>query len=88
MANDVSSNPVYIDSVGVLFKQRFKFLGGIWAEAAAGNTLEMMDSNGKFVFRADYPTTLQPVPIPVFGWVHGLSVTTISGGNAQIYVSK
>ncbi|HEY1646277.1 MAG TPA: hypothetical protein VGF75_08040 [Candidatus Saccharimonadales bacterium] len=88
MANNITGNPVYIDTAGTLFKQRFKFDGGIWNNAAAADTLVLMDTAGRVVLSATFPTDLQPVEIPKMGWVNGLICTTISGGNVTIYVGN
>jgi hypothetical protein len=88
MANSVTGNPIYIDSTGTLFTQRFKLDGGIWNDAAATNTLVLYDNTGRIIFSATFPTNLEPVPIPKIGWVNGLVCTAIGGGNATIYVGN
>ena len=87
MANNISGNPVYIDSVGVLFTQRFKFDGGTWNGAAAGDLLTFVDNTGRFVFKATFPTSLDPVQIPKMGWVNGLTCIVIGSGNVTIFVA-
>lgn len=88
MANDISGNPIYIDSVGTLFKQRFKFDGGTWNSATAGQVLFLVDNTGRVVFDATFPTSLEAVQIPKMGWVNGLICTTIGGGNVSIFVGN
>lgn len=88
MANDITGNPVYIDSTGTLFVQRFKFDGGTWNDAAAADTLILVDNTGRIVFSATFPTNLEPVQIPKMGWVNGLICTTIGGGNVTIFVGN
>jgi hypothetical protein len=89
MANSITGNPIYIDSVGTLFKQRFKFDGGLWTSTAAGDTIVLTDNDGRVVFKSLYPTDLQPVTIPKMNWINGLIVTTITaGGYAVIYIGK
>lgn len=88
MANNITGNPWYIDSVGTLLRQRFKFDGGIWNNAAAGAHLILMDNIGRTVLSATFPTDLVPVEIPKMGWVNGLVCATIDGGNVTIYVGN
>ncbi len=86
MANNITGNPIYIDSVGVLFTGRWKCDAGIWNNAAAGDTFELVDNVGRVIFFATFPTDLQPVPIPKIGWINGLTCT-VATGNATIYVA-
>jgi hypothetical protein len=88
MANNVTGNPIYINVTGTLFAQRFKFDGGVWNSAAAGNTMVLMDNTGRIVFSAVFPGSLDPVDIPKMGWINGLICTTIGGGNVTIYVGN
>jgi hypothetical protein len=88
MANNITGNPVFIDTVATLFTQRFKFDGGTWNSAAAAATLTLTDNTGRIVFRAIFPTDLNPVQIPKMGWVNGLICTVLSSGNVVIYVGN
>ena len=87
MANNISGNPWYLDTTGIIFKMRFKFDGGTWNAAAASAVLLMVDNTGRIVFSAIFPTDLTPVQIPKMGWVNGLTVTTITG-NVTIFVGN
>lgn len=88
MANSITGNPIYIDTAGTLFKQRFKFDGGTWNDAAAGAVLTLVDSVGRIVFNAIFPTDLQPVAIPKMNWLNGLICTVIGSGNVTIFTGK
>lgn len=88
MANNISGNPIYIDSTGTLFTQRFKFDGGTWNAAAASASLILLDNTGRTVFKAVFPTSLDPVEIPKMGWVNGLVCTAIGSGNVTIFVGN
>ena len=88
MANNITGNPWYIDTVGTLLKQRFKFDGGTWNAAAPGNVLILLDNVGRIVFHAIFPTDSVPVDIPKMGWVNGLICAQIDGGNVTIFVGN
>lgn len=88
MANNITGNPIFINVTGTLFQQRFKFDGGTWNDAAAGDTLILVDNTGRIVFSATFPTDLVPVQIPKMGWVNGLICTTIGSGNVTIFVGN
>lgn len=89
MANNITGNPWYLDSTGTLLQgQRFKFDGGTWNDAAATNQLILLDGIGRVVFKATFPTDLQPVTIPKMGWINGLVVNRIDGGNVTIFVGN
>lgn len=88
MANNITGNPLYIDTAATLFKQRFKLDAGTWNNAAATNTLILTDFTGRIIFSATFPTDLQPVQLPKIGWVNGLICTIIGGGNVTIYVGN
>lgn len=88
MANNISGNPIFIDTAATLFAQRFKLDAGTWNGAAATNTLTLTDNTGRILFKAVFPTSLDPVQIPKIGWVNGLICTVIGGGNVTIYVGN
>jgi hypothetical protein len=87
MANNVTGNPVYIDSTGTIFSQRFKFESGTWDSATAGGQLQMTDISGRIVYDGLCYATNYPMPIPKIGWVNGLIVTVIGSGKVMIYVA-
>lgn len=88
MANNITGNPWYIDTAGTLTTSRYKFSGGTWNGAAANATLQLNDNSGRVVFKATFPTSLDPIQIPNLGWVNGLICATISGGNVTLVVGN
>jgi len=96
VANDVSSNPIRLDTSGasVLWPVMTKIVNIVWTNYTPGTALvaTVQDSNGKDLLNAAIPsaqTIMTPIQTGFVGWVRGLKLTTLSGtgpGEVLVYI--
>ncbi len=87
MANSITGNPWYLDTVGVIVRTRFKLDGGVWTPAAAADVLTIVDNTGRVIISLIADTVKANVDIPRVGWVNGVTVTAMAG-HIVIYVGN
>lgn len=88
MANDISSNPWFIDTAGVLYKDKVKIKRLVWTQqATAGDSLVLKDINGQIIIqsKAYQPNFNQEFAYD--GWFNGLDLTTLTSGVLLVYLA-
>ena len=90
MANDISANPWYLDTVMASpYFQGVRIGNIIWNDAVTiGDQLIIKDRNGKVIVSAKCNQPNYPMAFGGFGWVEGLQLTTIGSGNVTVVISK
>lgn len=86
MANDITSRPWNIDTVGTVYTHRTYIHELVWSEqVAAGDHLTITDINGKILVdtRADSPNDYQR--FGKLGWVNGIVLTVLDSGTLLLY---
>jgi formylmethanofuran dehydrogenase subunit D len=87
MANDISSNPWYVDTAGTIYTNKTKLKTILWNEAASvGDQLLVKDTNGKIIVNTRCNQVNYPQPIVVDGWFNGIVVTTLTSGTLMFYL--
>src|SRR5277367_4234223 len=86
MANDVSCNPMHLDTSGasVLWPVAVKIVNITWSNYTPGTLLTALvqDANGKDLLNAIIPaaqTEMMPIQTGFIGWTRGIKLTTLSG---------
>jgi hypothetical protein len=90
VANDVTSNPWTLDTVGAVAPfalsrikiHHFEFVG----YAVATDIARLLNRNGDIVWEAQGRTDFSVVKSDRVGWVSGLSVDTLSDGQGKVLV--
>jgi hypothetical protein len=87
MANSVTTNPVVLDSTGVVSTKPMTIKAIVYT-AANGNGLVLSDQRGNAVAGLEASTGNLSVSVTVPGGIKtdGLTVTTIDGGTAYVYL--
>ena len=87
MANSVRTNPLVLDSTGVVLTGPVTIRSVVYT-AATGNGLLLSDAAGNQVLRLTASTgDLSPsLTVPGGIKIDGLTVTTIDGGTAFVYL--
>lgn len=94
MANYLKENPLYIDApvnlqppqYGKIFVKEVR-----WEDYIVGNALVVSTGTGGTIINETIQTgdtDLGVIRFGPFGWVNGFNVTTISGGNITVTVTK
>lgn len=87
MANDISANPWYLDTTGVIYPSKVKIKRVVWSEqVAAGDTLLLSDSNGKKVIASKAYAANFTQEFAYDGWFDGLTLTTLTSGVLLVYL--
>jgi len=88
MANSVGTNPLVLDSTGVVVAKGPVTIRAVLFTAGAADTLLISDAAGNAVVGLTASTgDLSPsVTVPGGIKVEGLTVTTIGGGAAYVYL--
>lgn len=88
MANNVSANPWYLDTVGVVWHGKVYIKELIWNKPAAGNALIILDDNGNTILN-----TVANAADPMFAFgtlslVNGFNLTVLGGGTLSVFITK
>jgi hypothetical protein len=91
MANDISSNPWYLDTASTtvpVYLYRIKMGPVIWADyTTSGDELLITDVNGKVLIKAIIGAELADQwAFPALGWVNGLILNTMTHGQVTIAI--
>ncbi len=92
MANTIASNPWQINTLPFSYTLSYVFVKDIvWSSFAVSNTLTITDRNGNIIVNATVgasDSNLTPIRFGPMGWVNGLIVTVLGGGNVTIPITK
>jgi hypothetical protein len=89
MANDISSNPMILDTQGStnLWPAKLKVSHFAFSNyAAQASAVIIQGSDGKVKWSATGASDLEPVTSHKVGWITGLVPSTITDGKVEVYV--
>ena len=89
MSNSLGSRPIKVDTPGStpLFTNWMKIENIIFTEYTADTQkFSVQDQNTNPIFEGSGNSDLSPVVSWKIGWVNGLMVPTLQGGQVEIYV--
>lgn len=88
MANDISSNPWYLDTTGVIYAANVKIKRVVWSkQAAVGDALLVKDRNGKTIIDSKAYAVNFNQEFAYDGWFNGFTLTTLASGILMVYLS-
>lgn len=92
MANSTVANPWFLDTAPFLWNYSNVYVKNIvWSNFVVGSVVLLEDQNSNIILSATIETTdtdLGPRSFSGFGWVRGLKLVTLSGGNLSIGITK
>jgi hypothetical protein len=89
MANDVSANPMILDSAGstVLWPTKVKVASFVFANySSQASAAIIQGTDGKIKWSATGDPGLEPVSSHKAGWINGLVLSTLDDGQVLVYV--
>lgn len=89
MSNDVSSNPMVLDTAGttVLFPTKLKISHFEFVEyTTKTHTAIIQGTDGKVKWSAIGETDLDPISSHKIGWITGLVLSTLGSGRVLVYI--
>ena len=88
MANNISSNPWYVNVTPFSYTLSYVYVKDIiWSSYSSG-TLTITDRNGNIIVSSTVTAAGPAIRFGPFGWVNGLIVTSVSSGNVSIPITK
>lgn len=90
MANNLGTNPMYIDTVmATPYTANLRISNIIWSDQAnAGDALTIVDRNGNLLLNTKAQAANYQQALGGLGWVQGFKVSVLASGNITIVVSK
>lgn len=90
MANDITANPWYLDTVmATPYFNGVRIGNLVWNDAVTvGDILLIKDRNGKIIVSAKCNQANYPMSFGGFGWVEGFQLITLGSGNISVVISK
>ncbi len=89
MANDVTANPMVLDTAGVtvLWPYKAKVLHFEFANyAAVGNACVIQGTDGKIKWSVTGASDLSEVRSAKVGWINGIVLSTLTAGKCLVYI--
>jgi hypothetical protein len=88
MANNISANPWYLDTVGSIWHGRVYLKNIIWNKPTAGTALIILDDNGNTIINTVANTNDPMFDFGNLGWVNGFNLTTLASGTLSVFINK
>jgi hypothetical protein len=88
MANNISGNPWYIDTPGVIWHGLVYIKNIVWNKPAAGNALVILDDAGRTILNTVANTNDPMFDFGNLSIVNGFNVTTLAGGTLSVFINK
>lgn len=88
MANNISANPWYIDTVGVIWHGKVYIKEFIWNKPTAGSALIILDDNGNTILNTVANANDPMFAFGTLSWVNGINVTTLGSGTLSFFITK
>lgn len=88
MANNISGNPWFLDTPGVIYTANVKIKRLVWSEqVTAGDVLLIKDNAGRTIVasKAYQPNFVQDFAYE--GWYEGFNLVTLASGVVAVYLS-
>lgn len=88
MANNITGNPWYIDTVGFSYKAPVFIKNMSWLSPAAGATLLIQDNQGRVIVSLVANASDPSINLGNYQWVQGFNVVTMTSGNLSVVIHK
>lgn len=88
MANNVTANPWYLDTVGTVWAGRIYFKELVWNKPTAGTALILTDINGNTIINTVANAQDPMYSFGSLGWVNGLVIVTLASGTLSAFINK
>lgn len=88
MANNLTGNPWFIDTVGVIWHGNVYIKNILWNKPTAGGALKIVDDAGRTII-----DTVANASDPMFdfgnlSWISGFNVVTMASGTLSVFINK
>lgn len=90
MANNITGNPWYLDTVGFTYKDLVYIRNIVWDSVPTGGTdvLLILDNQGRTILNANNTNSSPQMTFGPFQWVQGFNLVTLGGGNLSVIIHK
>ena len=88
MANNITANPWYIDTVGIVWHGKVYIKELIWNKPTAGDALIIIDDNGNTIINTVANAADPMFAFGTLSWVNGFHVTTMASGTLSVFITK
>lgn len=88
MANNISANPWYLDTVGVIWHGKVYIKELIWYKPTAGDALIILDDNGNTIVNTIANASDPMFSFGTLSWVNGFNLTMLASGTLGVFITK
>jgi hypothetical protein len=88
MANNISANPWYLDTVGVIWHGRIYIKELLWNKPTAGTALLLVDDYGNTIINTIANASDPSQSFGSLGWINGMALTTLGSGTLSVFINK
>jgi hypothetical protein len=88
MANNISANPWYLDTVGVIWHGRIYIKELLWNKPTAGTALILVDDYGNTIINTIANASDPSQSFGSLGWINGMTLTTLGSGTLSVFINK
>lgn len=88
MANNVTANPWFLDTVGTIWPGKVYIKELLWGKPTAGSALLITDINGNDIINTNANASDPSQSFGTLGWVNGFVVVTLATGNLSVFINK
>jgi hypothetical protein len=88
MANNITGNPWYLDTVGVIWHGNVYVKNIIWNKPTAGTALIILDDAGRTILNTVANTNDPMFDFGQFSWVNGFNLATLASGTLSVVIQK
>lgn len=88
MANNISANPWYLDTVGIIWHGKIYIKELIWNKPTAGGALIILDDNGNTIINTVANASDPMFAFGTLSWVNGFNIITMASGTLSVFITK
>lgn len=88
MANNLTGNPWFVDTAGVIWHGNVYIKDIIWNKPTAGGALKIVDDAGRTVIDTVANASDPMFDFGTLSWISGLNVVTLASGSLSIFINK
>lgn len=88
MANNITGNPWFIDTTGIIWHGNVYVKTIVWNRPTAGDALKIVDDAGRTILDTVANTNDPMFDFGTMSWVGGFNVVTLASGVLTVFINK
>ena len=88
MANNITGNPWFVDTPGVIWHGNVYLKEIVWNKPTAGSALKIVDDAGRTILDTVANASDPMQDFGTMSWVSGFNVVTLATGVLTVFINK